>query len=182
MLLPGRSRSTCCPGRTCCCRGGGLAELSVRFDAGGPEADLTLLLLTGAGVVRNDEDFVFYHQPTDPDGAVTLRPKEPADGRRSETATVRLPGLPAGIERVAVSVNMDADSTATCAELLTPELTVRAADGSAWAFRPPADPEVAAMLVAELYRHQGSWKLRAVGQGWSDGLAGLARAHGVQIA
>lgn len=37
------------------------------------------------------------------------------------------------------------------------------------------------MLVAEFYRHRGGWKLRAVGQGWSDGLAGLARAHGVDV-
>ncbi|MEV0982708.1 TerD family protein [Streptomyces sp. NPDC049915] len=41
------------------------------------------------------------------------------------------------------------------------------------------------MIVAELYRHttggQLVWKLRAVGQGWSDGLDGLARAHGVGI-
>ncbi|BFV56845.1 restriction endonuclease [Kitasatospora sp. CMC57] len=181
VLLPRPEPVELLPGQNVLLPVGGLAELSVRFAAGGPEADLTLLLLTGAGVVRSDEDFVFYHQPTDRDGTVTLHPKEPADGRRSETATVRLPGLPDGVERVAVSVNMDADSTATCAELLGPELTVRSADGSSWAFRPPADPEVSAMLVAEFYRHQGSWKLRAVGQGWSDGLAGLARAHGVDV-
>ncbi|MFJ7268782.1 TerD family protein [Streptomyces sp. NPDC099050] len=38
------------------------------------------------------------------------------------------------------------------------------------------------MVVAELYRHRSAdhrpvWKLRAVGQGWADGLDGLARAH-----
>ncbi|MFD4483355.1 TerD family protein [Streptomyces sp. NPDC058471] len=42
------------------------------------------------------------------------------------------------------------------------------------------------MVIAELYRHRSSngqrvWKLRAVGQGWTDGLDGLARAHGVDV-
>ncbi|WP_405019635.1 restriction endonuclease [Kitasatospora sp. NBC_00070] len=158
------------------------AELSVRFDAAGPETDLTLLLLTAAGTVRDDQDFVFYHQPSAADGAVTLGPKEQdgPDGH-GESATVRLTALPTAVERVAVSVNMDADGSATCGELRAARLSVSAADGSAWTFRPPADPEVSAMLVAEFYRHRGGWKLRAVGQGWSDGLAGLARAHGVDV-
>ena len=41
------------------------------------------------------------------------------------------------------------------------------------------------MSVAELDRHtangQQAWKLRAIGQGWADGLPGLARAHGVNV-
>ncbi|WP_308122023.1 TerD family protein [Streptomyces sp. TRM70350] len=50
---------------------------------------------------------------------------------------------------------------------------------------PPADPDIRAMVVAELYRHtidgRPAWKLRALGQGWADGLDGLARAHGVDV-
>ncbi|MFK4099288.1 TerD family protein [Streptomyces sp. NPDC019531] len=57
--------------------------------------------------------------------------------------------------------------------------------GTGWAFQPPADSNIRAMVVAELYRHiidgRPAWKLRAVGQGWADGLDGLARAHGVDV-
>ncbi|MFJ9713992.1 TerD family protein [Streptomyces sp. NPDC101234] len=57
--------------------------------------------------------------------------------------------------------------------------------GAAWTFQPPADPDVRAVAIAELYRHTTNgrqvWKLRAVGQGWADGLDGLARAHGVNV-
>ncbi|GAA2233296.1 MULTISPECIES: restriction endonuclease [Kitasatospora] len=164
-----------------------LAELSVRFGSAGAEADLTLLLLTARGTVRGDGDFVFYHQRSAEHGAVTLHPKQTADGgRTTESAVVRLRKLPAAVHRVAVAVNMDTDSGTSCAELRDAALEVRGAGGSAWAFRPPADPAVKAMLVAELYRHRAGtpdevWKLRAVGQGWSDGLAGLARAHGVEV-
>ncbi|MEU7061173.1 TerD family protein [Streptomyces sp. NPDC046197] len=48
-----------------------------------------------------------------------------------------------------------------------------------------ADPDIRPMAVAELYRHTTNghpvWKLRAIGQGWADGLDALARAHGVDI-
>jgi uncharacterized protein YkwD len=37
------------------------------------------------------------------------------------------------------------------------------------------------LVVAEIYRRAGSWKLRCVGQGYADGLAGLARDYGVDV-
>ncbi|MET9881310.1 TerD family protein [Actinacidiphila glaucinigra] len=51
--------------------------------------------------------------------------------------------------------------------------------------QPPADPHIRAMAIATIYRHTAGgrpvWKLRAIGQGWADGLDALARAHGVTI-
>ncbi|GAA2141048.1 restriction endonuclease [Kitasatospora kazusensis] len=174
------------PGQNTVVPAAGLAEVCVRFGSAGAEADLTVLLLGADGKVRSDDDFVFYHQPSAERGAVTLHPKESGGGRTRETATLRVLGLPPAVHRITVSVNMDADSTATCGELRDAELEVRAADGSSWSFALPADPAISAMLVAELYRHhagtpQEVWKLRAVGQGWADGLAGLARTHGVDV-
>ncbi|WP_033820751.1 TerD family protein, partial [Kitasatospora sp. MBT63] len=163
-----------------------LAELSVVFGAAGAEADLTLLLLTADGTVRGDQDFVFYHQPRAAGGAVVLGPKGTSGGLATETATIRPRSLPAAVQRVAVSVNMDTDAGTDCGQLRDARLEVRGAAGTGWTFTPPADPGISAMLVAEVYRHRAGaadevWKLRAVGQGWSDGLAGLARAHGVEI-
>jgi hypothetical protein len=57
---------------------------------------------------------------------------------------------------------------------------------SAWTIPTPPDPQIRAMILAEIYRHtvdgQQIWKLRAVGQGWADGLGGLARDHGADVA
>ncbi|AUG80113.1 Putative restriction endonuclease [Kitasatospora sp. MMS16-BH015] len=163
--------------------GEGAVTVRFDFDPSGADADLTLLLLGADGLVDSDADFVFYHQREAEHGTVTLHPKETG----SETATLAPARLPARVRRIAVSVNIDTDSGLTCADLRAAALTVRAADGSSWSFTPPADPGISAMLVAELYRHQPPgapelWKLRAIGQGWSDGLAGLARAHGVDVA
>ena len=38
-----------------------------------------------------------------------------------------------------------------------------------------------AMILAELYRYKGQWKFRAIGQGFSGGLAVLARHYGLTI-
>jgi tellurium resistance protein TerD len=38
-----------------------------------------------------------------------------------------------------------------------------------------------AMIFGELYRARGEWKFRAVGQGYSTGLAGIARDFGVNV-
>ncbi|MGW4095215.1 TerD family protein [Nocardia sp. NPDC004750] len=38
-----------------------------------------------------------------------------------------------------------------------------------------------AFLFGEIYRRAGVWKVRAVGQGWDSGLAGLATDFGVSV-
>jgi tellurium resistance protein TerD len=43
-----------------------------------------------------------------------------------------------------------------------------------------AAPETA-MIFSEIYRHNGEWKFRAIGQGYATGLAGIATDFGVQL-
>ena len=38
-----------------------------------------------------------------------------------------------------------------------------------------------AMIFGELYRHNGEWKFKAVGQGFAGGLKALAAQHGVSV-
>jgi tellurium resistance protein TerD len=38
-----------------------------------------------------------------------------------------------------------------------------------------------AMVFGELYRNGAEWKFRAVGQGYAEGLAGIARDFGVNV-
>jgi uncharacterized protein YkwD len=43
-------------------------------------------------------------------------------------------------------------------------------------------PTQTVALLVEVYRRAGAWRVRAVGQGYADGLAGLARDFGVDVA
>ncbi|NEA25186.1 TerD family protein [Actinomadura bangladeshensis] len=162
-----------------------LQGLLITFAFAGADADLTLLLLNASGKVRADEDFVFYHQPAAAGGAARLLGKQPEGQGMAERAGLHLSALPSDVHRVAISINMDVDTGLTCAALTHATLDLHCITGTTWTFRPPQDPAIRAMLMAELYRHtlndQPVWKLRALGQGWSDGLGGLARTHGVNV-
>ena len=48
-------------------------------------------------------------------------------------------------------------------------------------FSPVDSARVSALVWGELYLRNGDWRLRAVGQGWADGLAGVARDYGVDV-
>jgi tellurium resistance protein TerD len=37
------------------------------------------------------------------------------------------------------------------------------------------------MIFAEIYRHNGEWKFRAVGQGYASGLRGVASDFGIEL-
>ncbi|MFF4652570.1 TerD family protein [Streptomyces sp. NPDC001380] len=158
-------------------------HLTFRFT--GADADLSLLLTGSDGRVARDEDFVFYNQPTSAHGAARLLGKHTDGPHTTEQALIHLSALPDAVHRVVVCVTMDVDSGLTCGALTRATLSVQAGQGPSWRFEAPADPAVRAMVVAELYRRpvdgRPAWKLRAVGQGWADGLAGLARAHGVDV-
>ena len=38
-----------------------------------------------------------------------------------------------------------------------------------------------ALVVCEIYRHNGEWKFNAVGAGYQGGLEALCRAYGVNV-
>ncbi|MGW3150454.1 MULTISPECIES: TerD family protein [Streptomyces] len=160
--------------------------LRLAFSFSGADADLTLFLTADDGRVATDEDFIFYNQPSGAAGAARLVGKQPEGRHTVERATIHLSALPERVQRVVIAINMDVDTGLTCGSLTHAALHMDCTTGAAWMFQPPADPSIRAMVVAELYRHTidggPAWKLRAVGQGWADGLDGLARAHGVDVA
>ena len=38
-----------------------------------------------------------------------------------------------------------------------------------------------AMIFGEIYRHNGDWKFKAIGQGFAGGLGPLAKNYGVNV-
>jgi stress response protein SCP2 len=154
-----------------------LTAARVAVDVTAPvRLDVSGLLLTADGKVRSDDDFVFYNQPHGPGVTHTA-----AAGGGGDTITVDTAAVPAGIEKVVVTASLDA-AGATFAGT-EPTGTVRDADnGSVLAsFTPPQLGAETALVVVELYRRNGVWKVRAVGQGYADGLAGIATDFGVSV-
>ena len=145
-----------------------LAGPRVQVDLLASHTDLSVLLIGENGRVDGDENFIFYNNPRSADGAVTLTAKG---------ASIATDLLPQRCERVILVVsagNGDSMAEAT-AVLRQPD------SGNDFRFRPPEPTRVSALVWGELYLRNGNWRLRAVGQGWSDGLAGLARDYGVNV-
>lgn len=142
------------------------AALGIALD--GP-FDLSALVLSASGTVVGDADMVFFNQPDAP--GVRLR------GPR---LTVRPDALRRGAERVVVVASPENLNTAV--RTLPPVVLTDARERPFARFRPPPMPTETVALLVEVYRRAGAWRVRAVGQGYADGLAGLARDFGVDVA
>ncbi|WP_261566865.1 TerD family protein [Frankia gtarii] len=136
--------------------------------------DVCAVLLTGAGTVRSDDDFVFFNQPRHRSGAVEVAADD--DGG---TLTVALAAVEPDITSVVLAGSVDDGTFAGLGGLLIQ--VVDDAGRLVAEFRPDSTEPVATMVFGELYRRGTGWKFRAVGQGWSSGLAGLARSYGISV-
>lgn len=138
--------------------------------------DVSGLLLTGDGKVRSDDDFIFYNQPSGP--GVTYRS---GGGTSPDAITVDTAAVPPGIEKIVVTASPDAAGQTF--QGIEPTATLRNADDGSvlGTFTPPQLGAETALVVVEIYLRNGAWKARAVGQGYANGLAGIATDFGVTV-
>ncbi|MEU5919290.1 TerD family protein [Streptomyces sp. NPDC047141] len=154
-----------------------LTTTRVAVDVAAPvRLDVSGLLLGADGKVRSDDDFIFYNQPAGP--GVTYRS---GGGAAPDAIQVDTGALPAGIERIVVTASPDAAGQTF--QGIEPTATIRNADdGTVIAtFTPPRLATETALVVVEIYQRNGAWKARAVGQGYANGLAGIATDFGVSV-
>ena len=153
---------------------------SLRWETGSqvPVVDASALLLGPEGKVGGDEDFVFYNQPSDPSGAVEHLHPMPGP-RPGEQLRLDLDRVPDSVDRIVLAATTDQGSFGQVPNL---QLVLIDADTSeeVVSFRMSATTETA-IVCGEVYRRNGAWKFRAVGQGYLAGLSGLAADFGVDV-
>lgn len=146
---------------------------------GAPDVDASALLLV-AGKVRGDADFVFYNQPAHASGAVRHEGKRTAPDRVTDTLVVDFGKVEPAIDRIVVAASADGGTFGRVDGLYV--RVTDAASGAELARFDSADATVeTAFILGELYLRQGAWKFRAVGQGYSTGLEGLATDFGISV-
>ncbi|WP_427168675.1 TerD family protein [Streptomyces sp. C1-1] len=154
-------------------------ELGWRSGPGVPDADASALLLVGRKV-RSDSDFVFYNQPAHASGAVRHEGKRDGGGRITDTLLVDLTRVEPAIETVILAASADGGTFGQ-----VPDLYIEVRDAASNAVVARFDSAGAsvetAFVLGEFYRRQGAWKFRAVGQGYSSGLEGLATDFGISV-
>jgi tellurite resistance protein TerA len=131
--------------------------------------DVAAVLLSGNGKVRNDDDFVFFNNPKGP-GVELLS---------SGAIEVDLEKLPSSIERVLITGSTEAQAK-----------SFRHAVGlgvdiqgelQSFTFAPQGLTTETVLQIVALYRRGAGWRLDAVGQGYSGGLAAFATEHGIEV-
>lgn len=139
-------------------------------------ADLSALLVTERGKVRSDADFVFFNQPSGP--GVNL---QPAPAGQPASLAVSLNSVPPDIDQIRAVITLD-DANSSFGRFAPPTAIVSDSAGNRlFEYRIDGLQSESIVIALELYRRQGAWKVRAVGQGYAGGFAALVTDHGVTV-
>lgn len=142
-------------------------------DIGGAEVDVSAFLVGANGKVRTDGDMCFYGQVESGNGALRMVGKS---GTQTAFA-VDLSKMPADVEKILITATIHENkssfqSVPSVKMGIGPDVIV---DISCVGMTETA------LILGEIYRRNGEWKVRAVGQGFNGGLAPLATHLGVSI-
>ncbi|MBM7654832.1 TerD family protein [Neobacillus cucumis] len=167
----------------------GLGWDTNKYDGGNDfDLDSSVFLLGENGKVTNEADFVFYNNPQGANGAVvhTGDNRTGAGDGDDEQVKINLSDVPANIQRIAFTITIhEADkrnqnfgqvsnSYARIFNEATGEELIRYDLGEDFSIE-------TAIVVGELYRHNGEWKFSAIGSGYQGGLAALATDFGLSV-
>jgi tellurium resistance protein TerD len=152
------------------------------------DLDASALMLGTSGKIMSDQHFIFFNNLTSPDGSVqhtgdNLTGEGEGD---DEVINVNLANVPQDCDKVVFTVSIyDADSRSqSFGQVRNVYIrVVNQADSreiTRYDLTEEASSETA-MIFGELYRSSNEWKFRAVGQGYSSGLRGIAQDFGVNV-
>lgn len=166
----------------------GLGWDSRATDGAAFDLDASVFLVGEDGKVRSDNDFIFYGKKTTDDGSVEHTGDNltgEGDGD-DETINVDLEKIAADVKKLvfAVTIHDFEARKQTFGQVSNSYIRVVNSDSKVEVARYDLSEDASsetAMIFGELYRHGEEWKFKAIGQGFTGGLAPLAKAHGVNI-
>lgn len=150
------------------------------------DLDASVFLLNQSGKVRSDSDFIFYNNLKAQDGSV----EHTGDNRSGlgdgddEAIKINLTQVQPDVDKIIFVVTIhDAQNRrqnfgqvgGAFIRVVNDETGVEI---TRYDLSEDASTETA-MLFGELYRHGAEWKFRAVGQGYSGGLAAVCAQYGI---
>jgi tellurium resistance protein TerD len=164
-----------------------LNELVIGFgwntiQSNGPQVDLvpSAIITDANNLALSDDHFVFFNQLATPDDAVRY-----VEGDDSEQIEVSLSLVPEAVAKIVFIVYVDPDVRKPGNFGSVKNAYMRVADREnneiARFDLPNADLSINAMIFGEIYKHRDEWKFRALGQGFKDGLSGVANAYKVAL-
>jgi len=152
------------------------------------DLDASVFMLGSGQKVRHDEDFIFYNNLRSPCGSVEHTGDNRTGGGDGDGEVVRmeLDAIPAEIQTVAVTVTIhEAEARhQTFGQVKNAFIRIVNEETGKEITRYDLSEDYStetAMIFGEIYRHNGDWKFRAVGQGYSGGLAAMCARYGIDV-
>ncbi|MDP4156369.1 MAG: TerD family protein [Bacillota bacterium] len=167
----------------------GLGWDTNKYDGGNDfDLDSSVFLLGDNGKVTSEKDFVFYNNTQGANGAVvhTGDNRTGAGEGDDEQVKINLTGIPASIQRVAFTITIhEADKrNQNFGQVSNAYARIFNEESGEELIRYDLGEDFSietALIVGELYRHNGEWKFSAIGSGYQGGLAALATDFGLQV-
>ncbi|MCI8814264.1 MAG: TerD family protein [Lachnospiraceae bacterium] len=147
------------------------------------DVDVSAFLLNSAGKVPGDNWFVFYGQEKSPDGSVVFSTEAGAD---RESISVDFAKLSSQVAKIVFVLTIHEALSRHLNFSMLKDAYIRILDASSnqeiVSFQMDEYyANVTSMMIGEIYRHNGSWKFNAIGNGVAKDLAGLCELYGVQV-
>lgn len=150
------------------------------------DLDASVLCLNKDGKANSGQDLVFYNNLKHPSGAIVHSGDDRTGGGQgdNEIISIDLPKVPANIERMACIITIYEAETRKQNFGMIESAFARVVDAA-------TNKEIArydltenysietAMIVGEIYRHDGEWKFGAIGAGFAGGLDALISKYGL---
>ncbi|MDR3204734.1 MAG: TerD family protein [Deltaproteobacteria bacterium] len=153
------------------------------------DLDASAFLLNASGKVRSGEDFIFYNNLKSSDGSVEHMGDNRTGAGEGDDEVIRvdLAKVPADVSRLSITVTIhEAEARRQNFGMVSNSfIRIVNQDGGQEIARFDLTEDMStetAMIFGEVYRHNNEWKFKAVGQGFSGGLAALAKSFGINVA
>ncbi len=160
------------------------------FDSGADfDLDAAAFMLGANGKCPTEKEFVFYGNLEHTSGSVkhmgdNLTGEGEGDDEQIE---VSLAKIPPNVERIAFTVTIyDAEPRRqNFGQVSNSYIRIVDADTDSELIRYDLGEDFSietAVVVGELYKHNGEWKFNAIGSGFQGGLAALCGHYGIEVA
>lgn len=166
----------------------GLGWDTNKYDGGKDfDLDASIFAVNASGKVGSDSDFIFYNNPKNANGSIVHNGdnRTGAGDGDDEQVSVDLSAVPAETEKIAFCITIhDAEARAqNFGQVSNAYVRILNEGSGAELIRFDLGEDFSietGVVIGELYRNNGEWKFSAIGSGYKDGLAGLARDYGLQ--
>lgn len=132
--------------------------------------DVTALQLYSGGKVRSDGDMCFFNQPSIGAGAISLKAND-----NIQSFSINLTNVDSDVEKIVVNATLEHGQFSAVSDL-----KIMTSNGVNLLVETSGRTE-AALILCEIYRRNGQWKIRNVSQGFNGGLQALAEHFGVEV-